>query len=113
MHHNPAKNVLHRKFTVEEVAAQTGQPPAEELQPLIESARAKLLAARTERPTPFIDRTLYTGWNAMAVTAYLEAARVLRMDSARDFALLTLRRLLAEAWSGEDHLHTSSAIPRA
>ena len=24
MHHNPAKNVLHRKFTLEEVAAQTG-----------------------------------------------------------------------------------------
>ena len=44
----------------------------------VDSARRKLLAARTQRPTPFIDRTLYTGWNAMAVTAYLEAARVLR-----------------------------------
>jgi uncharacterized protein YyaL (SSP411 family) len=62
------------------------------------------MAARSERPAPFIDRTLYTGWNAMGVTAYLETARVLRMDSARDFALLTLRRLLAEAWSGEDYL---------
>ena len=40
----------------------------------------RLLAARAKRPTPFIDRTLYTGWNAMAVTAYLEAARVLRAD---------------------------------
>ena len=69
------------------------------------------MAARTERPTPFIDRTLYTGWNAMAVTAYLESARVLRMDSARDFALLTLRRLLAEAWSGEDHLYHVIGYP--
>jgi len=34
----------------------------------------------------------------MAVTAYLEAARVLRLDGVRDFALLTLHRLLAEAW---------------
>ena len=40
----------------------------------------------------------------MAITAYLEAARVLRNDVARSFALLTLRRLLAEAWSGEDLL---------
>jgi hypothetical protein len=64
-----------------------------------------------ERPTPFIDRTLYTGWNAMAVTAYLEAASVLRMDSPRDFALLTLRRLLAEAWSGEDHLYHVIGYP--
>jgi uncharacterized protein len=47
---------------------------------LLDSARCKLLAARRKGLTPFIDRTLYTGWNAMAVTAYLETARVLRMD---------------------------------
>jgi uncharacterized protein YyaL (SSP411 family) len=43
----------------------------------------------------------------MAVTAYLETARVLRMDSARDFALRTLNRLLEEAWDGDaalDHV---------
>jgi uncharacterized protein len=104
MHHNPAKNVLHRNFTLEELAAQTGKP-VEGLRGLRDSARRKLLAARAERPTPFIDRTLYTGWNAMAVTAYLETARVLRMDSARDFALLTLERLLADAWDGAESLH--------
>jgi uncharacterized protein YyaL (SSP411 family) len=103
MHHNPAKNVLHRKYSLEETAEALGKT-AEEARRLVESARGKLLEARSDRPTPFIDRTLYTGWNAMGVTAYLETARVLRMDSARDFALLTLRRLLAEAWSGEDHL---------
>jgi uncharacterized protein YyaL (SSP411 family) len=37
----------------------------------------------------------------MAVTAYLETARVLRMDSAKEFALLTLNRLLKEAWNDE------------
>ena len=103
MQHNPAKNVLHRKQTTEEIAAAMGKPE-DDVRQLIDSARARLMAARSERPAPFIDRTLYTGWNAMAVTAYLETARVLRMDSARDFALLTLRRLLAEAWSGEDYL---------
>ncbi|MGA8742331.1 MAG: thioredoxin domain-containing protein [Terracidiphilus sp.] len=103
MHHNPAKNVLHRKFTVEEVAAQCGKS-AEEAGRLIGSAQAKMLAARAGRPTPFIDRTLYTGWNAMAVTAYLEAARVLRAESPRAFALQTLNRLLAEAWDGAESL---------
>jgi len=107
MHHNPAKNVLHVKHSLAEIASLngvTGQHTGE-LPTLLEVARRKLLAARIKRPTPFIDRTLYTGWNAMAVTAYLETARVLRMDSARSFALLTLNRLLDEAWDGTGNLN--------
>jgi uncharacterized protein YyaL (SSP411 family) len=103
MHHNPARNVLHRKYTLEEIAKQTGKPLAD-VRSLIASSHQKLLAARVLRPTPFIDRTLYTGWNAMAVTAYLEAARVLRSEAPRDFALLTLSRLLAQARDGADSL---------
>jgi hypothetical protein len=100
MGHDPARNVLHVNRTLEELAAETGQS-LDQLQPLLDSARLALLAARSRRPAPFIDRTLYTGWNAMAVTAYLEAARILRIDSARDFALRTLDRLLNEAWDGD------------
>ncbi len=103
MHHNPAKNVLHRRFTLDAVAEQLGRPKTE-VGLLIDSARGKLLTARLARPTPFIDRTLYTGWNAMGVTAYLEAARVLRSESPRRFALLTLDRLLGNAWDGAGSL---------
>ena len=60
------------------MAAQSGATVEDAAQRCATTARAKLLAARAQRPTPFIDRTLYTGWNAMAVTAYLETARVLR-----------------------------------
>jgi uncharacterized protein YyaL (SSP411 family) len=112
MHHNPARNVLYRKYTMEEVAKQTGRPVAE-VSSLIASSHQKLLAARVLRPTPFIDRTLYTAWNAMAVTAYLEAARVLRIEAPRDFALLTLSRLLAQAWDGADSLQHVIAYPDA
>jgi len=103
MHHNPAKNVLHRKLSLEEVASQTGKAVAD-VRWLLSSAHRKLLAARVERPAPFIDETLYTGWNAMGVTAYLEAARVLRAEDPRKFALLTLDRIIAEAWDGESAL---------
>ena len=66
---------------------------------LIARAKGKLLAARRERrPVPTIDQTLYTGWNAMFVSAYLEAARVLGRKDCREFALKTLDRILAEAW---------------
>jgi uncharacterized protein YyaL (SSP411 family) len=111
MHHNPAKNVLHMKRTLKEFAAQIGLAE-DELYALLDAARRKLLAARELRPTPFIDRTLYTGWNAMAVTAYLETARVLRMDAAKDFALLTLARLLREAWDGDAALAHVIAYPQ-
>ena len=103
MHHNPAKNVLHRNFTIEEVSAQTGKA-AGDVRWLLSSAHRKLLASRVERTTPFIDTTLYTGWNAMGVTAYLEAARVLRAEEPRKFALLTLDRIIAEAWDVESAL---------
>jgi hypothetical protein len=113
MRHNPAKNVLHVKQSLEELAAETGRS-VDDLRRLVDEARAALLAARAQRPTPFIDRTLYTGWNAMAVTACLETARVLGLDSTREFALLTLRRLLGKtgnegagnegAWDGEQTL---------
>ena len=110
MHHNPAKNVLHVKNRLEEMEADSGVT-AESLRPLHDRARAKLLAARAKRPTPFVDRTLYTGWNAMAVTAYLETARVVRMDEAREFALRTLDRLLNEAWDGDSTLNHVIAYP--
>ncbi len=110
MHHNPAKNVLHLNRTLAEMAAQSGANE-DSLRSLRDSTRQRLLAARAERTAPYIDRTLYTSWNGMAVTAYLEAARVLRDDKARDFALLTLNRLLDEAWGGAAALRHVIAYP--
>jgi uncharacterized protein YyaL (SSP411 family) len=104
MHHNPAKNVLHVTVALDDFATENGQA-VEALRPMLADVRRKLLQARGQRPTPFIDRTLYTGWNAMAVTAYLETARVLRLGKVTDFALLTLTRLLNEAWDGAETLH--------
>jgi len=110
MHHNPAKNVLHVKESLDEIAVQAGSR-VDVLRALRDGVRAKLLEARMQRPAPFIDRTLYTGWNAMAVTAYLEAARVLRLDLPREFALRTLDRLLREASDGDAVLRHVIAYP--
>jgi hypothetical protein len=110
MHHNPAKNVLHIRRTLAELAAESGASE-DSLRALRDAARAKLLAARARRTAPFIDRTLYTGWNAMAISAYFEAARVQRNDAVREFALLTLNRLLDEAWDGGSILCHVTAYP--
>ena len=100
MHHNPAKNVLWVARDAAAIASALGLQPAE-VQRSLQSARAQLLAAREKRPTPFVDTTLYTSWNAMFISAYLEAASALDDDRGRDcrsFALRTLDRLLAEGW---------------
>jgi uncharacterized protein len=98
MHHNAQKNVLWIAEPVEEVAREL-HAPEDQVALLIASAKGKMIAARRERrPTPAVDETLYVAWNAMFVSAYLEAARVLDRPGCREFALKTLDRILAEAW---------------
>ncbi len=100
MHHNPAKNVLWVRALPEEVASRMGVDVSKALD-LLASAKTKLYAARLQRPTPFIDKTVYVNWNAMCVSAYLQAAQVLNLEDARKFALRSLDRILAEAWDNE------------
>jgi uncharacterized protein YyaL (SSP411 family) len=97
MHHDPKKNVLYRRFSLDELAQRLHRP-APEVERNLQSAKRKLYAARLQRLTPFIDKTLYTGRNAMAISAYLEAARVLDLEAPRTFALQTLDRILREGW---------------
>ena len=101
MHHNPAKNVLWIAKLPGEIAAALGMDESS-ARLILARAKGKLLAARAARPTPFVDMTHYVSWNAMFVSAYLDAAAVLAGEkgtACRDFALKTLDRMLAEAWS--------------
>jgi uncharacterized protein YyaL (SSP411 family) len=97
MHHNPAKNVLFVRASVEEIAKRMNLA-TEKIEVLLESAKKKMYAARLQRPTPYVDKTVYVGWNSMCISAYLEAARVLGLEETRRFALRSLDRVLGEAW---------------
>jgi uncharacterized protein len=103
MHHNPAKNVLYQRASVEEIAKRLSLPQ-EQIQRLLQSAKNKMYAARLKRPTPYVDKTVYAGWNALCISAYLEAAKVLSLEAAKRFALRSLDRILAEGWRAEDGL---------
>ncbi len=100
MHHNPAKNVLWMQALPEQVASHMGIDITRALD-LLASAKTNLYAARLKRPTPFVDKTVYVNWNAMCVSAYLQAAQVLDLDDARKFALRSLDRILSEGWDTE------------
>jgi uncharacterized protein YyaL (SSP411 family) len=100
MQHNPAKNVLRIDMLSDEIAGKMGRDITDVLD-LLAIARADLNAARLLRPTPYIDKTIYTSWNALCISAYLHFARVTRRADTRQFALRSLDRILAEAWNQE------------
>src|SRR6267378_4414863 len=97
MHHNPAKNVLFVVMSLEEIAGRLKIAP-DQVRLLLDSAKKKMYAARLKRPTPYVDKTIYVSWNAMSISAYLIAARVLDLEEPKRFALKSLDRILAEAW---------------
>jgi len=101
MHHNPAKNVLWVARDPGAIAKTLGGDETA-VRLTIARAKDKMLAGRLRRITPYIDTTMYVSWNAMFVSAYVEAARILGRsigDNCRDFALKTIDRMLEEAWT--------------
>ena len=92
MHHNPQKNVLRvgpaRAAGVDDEAA-------------VEAVKRKMYAARLLRKTPYVDRTVYTGWNGMCISAYLAAGRALGLREPVEFALKSLERVVASVWDAK------------
>ena len=57
---------------------------------------------RKQHPAPYVDKTIYTSWNAIAISAYLEASWTRGRPDLRNRAL----RALDALW---DRLHTDGA----
>jgi hypothetical protein len=100
MHHNPAKNVLHTPRSLEDVAKALKLDEAKARE-LLKAAKEKMYAARLKRRTPYVDTTVYTGWNGMCISAYIAAGGALDLHEPVEFALKALDRVLASAWSAE------------
>src|ERR1700688_2502099 len=112
MHHNPAKNVLYIRASIEEISRRLNLS-ADRVETLLDSAKKKMYAARLQRPTPYVDKTVYVGWNCMCFSALLEVAKVLHVDDARRFALRSLDRILAEAWKAHPADMNTGATQRS
>src|SRR5215472_6635844 len=112
MQHNPAKNVLYVRAAIDEIGKRMNLPPAR-VSELLASAKKKMYVARLQRPTPYVDKTAYVGWNSLCISAYLEAAKVLHLPDARRFALRSLDRLLSQAWKEQLSAENRSAAAGA
>ncbi len=61
---------------------------------------------------PFIDRHIYSNWNALMISSFLEASFILRDFAARDLALRSLDRLLKLNYKpGEGMYHFNDGQP--
>lgn len=56
---------------------------------------------RRRAPSPRVDRTIYTNWNALAVSNLLKASVVLERSELRDVGMGTLNFLLENLYGGE------------
>jgi uncharacterized protein YyaL (SSP411 family) len=136
--HLDGRSVLREAAGIEELAASSGLAPADVARAL-ETARSRLLDARSARAAPHVDDKVLAEWNGLAISAFAEAGLVLDepayVERARRAATFVLERMvrdgrLARSWAAgrasgsgylEDHaflvaglldLHEATGDPR-
>ena len=62
-------------------------------------------AGREKHGAPFVDKTIYTGWNALAVSAYVAAAAALGDDAIEERAHQAVRAMAARMLVGPELMH--------
>jgi len=83
----------------EDVRAFSGSQDADERYYTLDAA------GRAAHGAPFVDRRVYSGWNALAASAYLAAANALGDDRAHDRAVSVMRSLGQRMWDGTALAH--------
>jgi uncharacterized protein len=109
MHHDPRRHVLYIDKEPDVVAALLARP-VDEVRAVLARTQTRLLAARAERTAPFVDRSIYAGWNGMMISAFLAASRLPGLAGIADDALRTLERVVRDAYSrGRGFRHAVAA----
>jgi uncharacterized protein YyaL (SSP411 family) len=88
---------LHIYQPVDEIARAL-QLPAERVEALLESARAKLLAIRSKRIWPGRDEKILTSWNALMIRGMAIASRALERGDLAESASAALRFIRSKLW---------------
>jgi len=98
------KSILHRTLDLDQTARLFGKPVAE-VERIVADARNALLAARSRRVPPARDEKILTSWNALMISAFAEAAKVLGEPVYREAAERAVRFVRA-------HLHRDGRFLR-
>lgn len=96
--HTSERHVLYVAWDPREIADSLAKPESD-VRRLIKTGKEKLLKARLQRKTPFVDPTIYANWNGMMVSSYIEAYKAFNEKMYLEFALKTLDRIIKEGIS--------------
>jgi uncharacterized protein len=100
MHLDPERHVLYLATDAAVIAEKLDRDAAEVGSSLATIERL-LKAARDQRPRPYVDETLYTGWIALVAIGHIAAARYLGRNDAGESALRALDRIWQEGYDAE------------
>jgi hypothetical protein len=89
MPHAPDRNVLFTAAAPQMLAERFGRP-ADDITRTLSTIKARLGAARSARPAPFVDPTPYAGWNAMLAGALIQAGPMIADPWAQPAGLAAL-----------------------
>ncbi|HLP05029.1 MAG TPA: thioredoxin domain-containing protein [Paludibacter sp.] len=84
------KNILHTELTKEKYASRNGLSE-EEFEIMLERSKILLLDKRNERIRPTTDDKILTSWNALMISAYVDAYKALGKDRYLNGAMRTAR----------------------
>jgi len=104
-HHNTARHVLFISMEADEIAGKLAMDHRLVIQ-RIKSGKEKLLAERNKRIPPLVDKTLYTSWNGLLISAFLKAFTVLHDTSLKEFALKSLNQIMHGHCVNHELFHT-------
>ncbi len=103
------KTILRLAASLDAVSSELG----EDARPLLASARAKLYAARSQRPAPARDDKVIAAWNGLSVAALAEAGvafgRPDYLDAASDTAAFLLDALVVDGRLRRAHMQGRAA----
>ncbi|MFO7894618.1 MAG: thioredoxin domain-containing protein [Longimicrobiales bacterium] len=98
MHLDPSRHVLFEAMSVDEVAHALEHPEAE-VADRLEEVRAELKTVRDERPRPYVDTTLFTGWVALVAAGHIAVERFAGVEGAASSGIRALDRVWDEGWT--------------
>lgn len=93
MRHDTSKMVLHTEMGTGDLAKKLNLEE-EKVRAILSIGKERLLNERGKREKPVIDRAMYTSLNGMLITSFFKAYGALGDEKAKNFAVMSLDRIL-------------------